>query len=173
MSHHSVRLGPSTLGDYLALGSWCPPKPGCDMSGVHQTVRWANGATINCTQRSTAVKSEQCRSQNCKVRTHRTVWCRKRTKDFNCQLLQTPTVGWYGTHRTMNNAMSGAPPDCPVCPSTATTGIVVGAINTPNHHHSSHPSFQTFTFNTRAKAYTPRHNQKIKSSSSLKINSSA
>jgi hypothetical protein len=26
-------------------------------------------------------------------------------------------------------------------PSTATTRIVVGAINTPNHHHSSHPSF--------------------------------
>jgi hypothetical protein len=27
--------------------------------------------------------------------------------------------------------MSGAPTDCPVCPSIATTGIVVGAINTP------------------------------------------
>jgi hypothetical protein len=50
---------------------------------------------------------------------------------------------------------------------------VVGAINTPNHHHSSHPSLQPFTFNTRAKDYTPRHNQKIKSSPSLKINSIA
>jgi hypothetical protein len=28
-----VRLGPSTLGDYLALGSWCPPKSGCDIVG--------------------------------------------------------------------------------------------------------------------------------------------
>jgi hypothetical protein len=65
--------------------------------------------------------------------------------------------------------MSGAPPDCPVCPSTATAGIMVGAINTP----TSHPSFQTFTFNTRAKTYTPRHNQRIKSSPSSKINSSA
>jgi hypothetical protein len=41
-------------------------------------------------------------------------------------------------------------------PSTATTRIVVGAINTPYHHHSSHPSFQTSTFNTRAKAYTSK-----------------
>jgi hypothetical protein len=32
------------------------------------------------------------------------------------------------------------------------------AINTPNHPHSKHPSFQNFTFNTRASAFTPRHN---------------
>jgi hypothetical protein len=32
------------------------------------------------------------------------------------------------------------------------------AINTPNHHHSKHPSFQHFTFNTRASAFTPGHN---------------
>jgi hypothetical protein len=43
-------------------------------------------------------------------------------------------------------------------PSTATTRIVVGAINTPNHHHSNHSSFLNFTFIARAKDYT-RHNQ--------------
>jgi hypothetical protein len=32
------------------------------------------------------------------------------------------------------------------------------AINIPNHLHSKHPSFQHFTFNTRASAFTPRHN---------------
>jgi hypothetical protein len=93
------------------------------------------------------VVSIEVRSQNCKVRTHRphrTVQCRKRTEDFNGQLLQTPTVCWHSTHQTMNNAMSGAPLDCQMCPSTATTGIVVGAINTPNHHHSSHQSFLNF-----------------------------
>jgi hypothetical protein len=58
-------------------------------------------------------------------------------------------------------------------PSTTTARIVVGAINTPNHHHSSHPSFLNSTFNTTAKAYNPRHNQKIKSSPSIKINSIA
>jgi hypothetical protein len=31
-------------------------------------------------------------------------------------------------------------------------------INTPHHHHSKHPSFQHFTFNTRASSFTPRHN---------------
>jgi hypothetical protein len=36
-------------------------------------------------------------------------------------------------------------------PSIATTRIVVGAINTPNHHHSSYPSLLHFSFNTRAK----------------------
>jgi hypothetical protein len=57
--------------------------------------------------------------------------CRKRTEDFNCQQLQTPTVGWRGTHRIVNNVVFAAPPDCPVCPSTAITRIVVGAINNP------------------------------------------
>jgi hypothetical protein len=56
----------------------------------------------------------------------------------------------------MNNDVSGAPLDCPVCPSTTTAGIVVGAINTPNHHHSSYPSIPTSSFNTRAKEYNPK-----------------
>jgi hypothetical protein len=36
--------------------------------------------------------------------------------------------------------------------------LVVGAINTPNHHTSSHPSFLANTFNTRASAFNTRHN---------------
>jgi hypothetical protein len=55
---------------------------------------------------------------------HRTVRCSKKTKDFNGQPLQTPTVCWRGRHRTVNSAMSGVP-------STTTARIVVGAINTP------------------------------------------
>jgi hypothetical protein len=62
----------------------------------------------------------------------------------------TPNSEQY--HVRYTTGLSGAP-------STATTRIVVGAINTPNHLHSSHPSFLNFTFNTRAKDYTPRHNQ--------------
>jgi hypothetical protein len=146
---------------------------------IHRNVRCAPNMSGKPTeQRSIApngrllwtVHNAEVRSQSCEVRTHRTVRCRKRRKVFNAQSLQTPMVGWHGTHRTMNNVVSGAPLDCPVCPSTTTARIVVGAINTPNHLHSSHPSFQHFTFNTRAKSYTPRHNQNIKSSSSLKIN---
>jgi hypothetical protein len=37
------------------------------------------------------------------------------------------------------------------------------AINTPNHHNSKHPSFLKFSFNTRASAFTPRHNSKHQS----------
>jgi hypothetical protein len=69
---------------------------------IHRTVRWANGATVNCAQRSTAlmmlqwtVEKSELPSQNaldCLV-CHRVVRCRKRTNDFNNQPLQTPTVG--------------------------------------------------------------------------------
>jgi hypothetical protein len=93
---------------------------------MHRTVQWANGQlrpTVDC--------GEQWTVDSAKVRTHRIIRCRKRTKDFNGQSLQTPTVSWCGTHQTINSVMSGVAPDYPVCPSTATTGIVVGAINTP------------------------------------------
>jgi hypothetical protein len=120
---------------------------------------------VNCAQRSTAMNSEQWTEQKSELQSQnapdclvclQTVRCRKRTKDFNSQLLQTTMVGLRGTHWTLNSVMSGAPLDCLVCPSTTTAGIVVGTINTPNHHHSSHPSFHIFTFNTRAKANTPK-----------------
>jgi hypothetical protein len=114
---------------------------------------------VDCDEQWT-MNNGQSRSQNYKVRTHRTVRCRKRTKDFNGQPLQTPIISWRGTHRTVNSAVFSAPPFCPVCPSTAMAGIVIGAINTPNHHHSSHPSFQNFTFNIRAKENTPKTQSK-------------
>jgi hypothetical protein len=48
---------------------------------------------------------------------------------------------------------------------------MVGAINTPNHHHSRDPSFQHIAFNTRALDFTPRHKQEIKSSPKSKNHS--
>jgi hypothetical protein len=72
--------------------------------------------------------------------------------------------------------MSGAPSDCPVCPSTAKKPMTrkwLEAINTPNHLSQWYTSFLKFTFNTRAIAFTPRHISKIKSPPSLKINSIA
>jgi hypothetical protein len=46
----------------------------------------------------------------------------------------------------------------------------LGAINTPNHHNSKHPSLLKFSFNKRASAITPRHNsKKIKASPSPKL----
>jgi hypothetical protein len=127
-------------------------------------VRWANGETVNCTNGRlwSTVKAHNAEvwSQSCEVRTHRTVRCSKKTKDFNGQLLQTPTVYWRGRHQIVNSVMSGAPLDCLVCPSTTMTGIVVWAINTPNHLYSSHPSLLHFSFNTRAKANTPKTQSK-------------
>jgi hypothetical protein len=36
--------------------------------------------------------------------------------------------------------------------------VWLGVFIALNHHHFKHPSFQHFTFNTRASAFTPRHN---------------
>jgi hypothetical protein len=43
------------------------------------------------------------------------------------------------------------------------------AINTPNHHNFKHPRFLSITFNTRALAFTPRHNSKDQSLSKSQI----
>jgi hypothetical protein len=47
------------------------------------------------------------------------------------------------------------------------------AINTPNHHHTKHPSILNIAFNTRAIDFTPRYNQSDRSTQSPQINSSA
>jgi hypothetical protein len=121
----TVRCPSQGTHELVTLGFFCESlrynSPDCAVCTGH--VWWANGATVNCVQRSTMVysKSEQCASQKLELRSqnapdcpvcHRTVRCCKRTRDFNGQLLQTPTVYWRGRHRTVNSVMSGAPPDC-------------------------------------------------------------
>jgi hypothetical protein len=71
-------------------------------------------------------------------------------KASNSQKLPNPN-GWvtWLTHRTVRCAHRQQ--------SAPTVLWWLRAINTPNHHHSKHPSFQHFTFNTRASAFTPRH----------------
>jgi hypothetical protein len=65
-----------------------------------------------------------------------------------------------------NGSLTWHTPETEQCPVRCTTGlsraplpatarIVVGAISTPNHLHSTYPSFLKFTFNTRAIAFTP------------------
>jgi hypothetical protein len=95
---------------------------------IHRTVRWDNEGTVIFAQRSTALTAAQSAAQksednlqrqvapDCPV-CHRNVRCSKRIDEFNGQPLQAPTVSWRGTHRTVNSGVSGAPPDCPVCPS--------------------------------------------------------
>jgi hypothetical protein len=81
-----------------------------------------------------------------------------------------------------NGVLTRRAPNSEQCPVRCTTGlsgalsptttrIVLGAINTPNHLYSRHPSFLKFTFNTIAITFTLRHIPKIKTSPSLQINS--
>jgi hypothetical protein len=83
-------------------------------------------------------KAHRTVNSTCPVH-HRTVWW-----PHLSELQRSNPNGWvtWLAHRIV----SGGTPDCPVRPSTAaspTTTLVVGAINTPNHHTSRHPSFQT------------------------------
>jgi hypothetical protein len=73
---------------------------------------------------------------------HRTVLCAKRSN------------GRQRNDRVQRSA------DNATVPSGATTILVVGAINTPNHHSSRHPSIHYSSFNTREIHNTPRHKSK-------------
>jgi hypothetical protein len=138
---------------------------------------WSNGRLH---QRSTAVDCAavwSVRSQKtvCDVRSYQTVRCTKRIDDFSVQQLQTPTIDWRGTHRTVNNRVSGAHRTVPCAhrqTKQPTTRMLVGAINTPNHLHSSKPSFPLSTFNTRSNNTIQRYIQSLQSSPSAIIKSS-
>jgi hypothetical protein len=86
------------------------------------------------------------------------------------ELQRSNPNGWvtWLAHRTVRwrTGLSGAPIDSNPTP---TVGLVVGAINTPNHHHFKAFKFSAITFNTRALDFTPRHKQEIKSSPKSKI----
>jgi hypothetical protein len=72
-----------------------------------------------------------------------------------CQKLQRSNPnGWvtWLAHRTVRCARRHH--------SSPTTILVVGAINTPNHHSSRHPNIHYSSFNTRAIHNTPRHMSK-------------
>jgi hypothetical protein len=84
-------------------------------------------------------------------------------KTSNGQMLQNPN-GWvtWLAHRTIRCAHRQQP--------APTVVWWLRAINTPNHHHHhKHPSFLSFSFNTRASAFTHRHNSKDQSLSKSQI----
>jgi hypothetical protein len=91
----------------------------------------------------------------------------------NCRLSQNPN-GWVTWRRTRQ---------CPVAHRTVrcahrqqpspTATWWLRAINTPNHHHTKHPSILNIAFNTRAIDSTPRHNKSGRSTQSPQINYSA
>jgi hypothetical protein len=115
-------------------------------------------------QRSTptvACKREQCADSSRRVRAapegapdiEQFMSGAPRSQSSNGRNRQNPN-GWvtWLAHRTVRCAHRQT--------SSPTTGLVVGAINTPNHHHSKHPSFSDISFNTKASAINTRHNSK-------------
>jgi hypothetical protein len=134
---------------------------------IHRTVRCASGQRLFNAQRST-LTDEKCstlprQKSEQQVRGHRTVWCRKRTKFQRSPELRTLTVGWHGGAPDSLQCLSGGAPNCLVRPLPAASQWLpwwLSAINTPDHHNSKHPRFLNITFNTRALAFTPRHNSK-------------
>jgi hypothetical protein len=96
-------------------------------------------------------KSEQCASQKSELRSQNAPDCPVTQKDKGLQWSTAPNA---------NGQLTWHAPDCPMCPSTTTAEIVVRAINTTQPPHSSHPSLLHFSFNTRAKANTPKTQSK-------------
>jgi hypothetical protein len=58
-------------------------------------------------------------------------------QDVRAPMVETVITVTVGS-RGWRTGLSGAPIDSSPTPMV---GLVVGAINTPNHHHSRHPSF--------------------------------
>jgi hypothetical protein len=145
--------------------------PDCPV--CHRTIWCASGATAK-SRNGRLWQELQCRTEvrTTKSEGHRTVRCRKRTKPQRSTRLRTLTVGWRGGALDSAHYLSGGTPDCPVRPSPAASQRLpwwLRAITTPNHHNSKHPRFLSITVNTRALAFTPRHNSKDQSLSKSQI----
>jgi hypothetical protein len=130
---------------------------------VHRIVRWVTGLS--------GVPAEQRLQRN--GRLQRTPAKALQCADSSRRVRAAPEGA-----PDIEQCLSGAAPDCPVpqavrAPTVETVRtlrcahrqqpsptavLVVGAINTPNHHYSRHPSFSDFTLNTRASAINTRHN---------------
>jgi hypothetical protein len=133
---------------------------------IHQTVWCATGLSgapaeqrlqLNGRLQRTPAKALQCSDSLRRVRAagrrrtgQQTVPVRcTRSQNSNGRNRQNPN-GWvtWLAHRTVWCAHRQQP--------SPTVELVVGAINTPNHLHSNHPSIHSFTFNTRAIYTTPK-----------------
>jgi hypothetical protein len=128
----------------------------------------SNGYCANRRLQKVNSARQRAQSQSRRQKMHRTVnsdcTVHHRTVQWSqlSELQRSNPNGWvtWLAHRTVRCAHRQA--------ASPTTILVVGAINTPNHHTSRHPSFSYFTFNTRASAINTRHKlNRIKASPSL------
>ena len=116
---------------------------------IHQTVRCAKRSNGSEAQRSTPTvacnvnnaRTDRAESEQ-RSKVHRTVnsACPVRHQTVRCtkmsELQRSNPNGWvtWLAHRTVRCARRQT--------ASPTSTLVVGAINTPNHHTSRHPSFQ-------------------------------
>jgi hypothetical protein len=132
----------------------------------------AYNATVDSNEnlKSATVRGQFAQSQSRRQKAHRTVNSdcpvhhRTVRWPWLSELQRSNPNGWvtWLAYRTVSRAPIDSSP-------TPTVGLVVGAINTPNHHHFKVSKFSTIAFNTRALDFTPRHKQEIKSSPKSKI----
>jgi hypothetical protein len=132
-----------------------PLCPICQRSNNYPAQRSSATAPDIATVRNSAWQSRaqsQRRTRHCTM----SVRCGTRlsgaTKRQTCQRSNaTNPNGWvtWLAHRTVRCTHRQQPPP--------TVVWWLRAINTPNHHHYKHLSFQHFTFNTKASAFTTRH----------------
>ena len=118
-----------------------------------------NSARLRAQKSEQRQKAHRTVNSDCPVH-HRTVrW------PHMSELQRSNPNGWvtWLAHRTVRCAIRQQP--------SPTTILVDGAINTPNHHSSRHPSIHYSSFNTRAIHNTPKHKSKplIKSKSPIQL----
>jgi hypothetical protein len=127
---------------------------------VHRTCPVSQLSNGQMRQRLTAVNSKKV--NNAQVRSQNAPDCSVQQEDKRLQRSNAPNSNGLLTWQAPDSEQY--PVQCTTrlsgVPSTTTARIVVGAINTPNHHHSSHPSLLHFSFNTRAKANTSKTQSK-------------
>jgi hypothetical protein len=151
LAHRTVRCATGQCPVYQAVQWWTNHSrefqgalrynsPDCLV--CHRTIRWASGATTIQRQRSTAIVpatvNSARQSQSSKVRGHRTVWCRKKTKAPTVDQLRTLTVSWRGWAPDNEQWVSGGAPNCSVLPSPAALANgykVVGCYKYPQPPH--------------------------------------
>jgi hypothetical protein len=153
------KVEPATLGKTQARSSI-----------IHRTVRCASGQRLSSVQRSTLTGAtvQHSAQQKLKCRSQRAPDCPMPHED------KAPMVDialnpndWVTCHRTGQRTVPVWCAHRQQPPQQILWWL--RAINTPNNHNSKHSRFLSITFNTRALAFTPRHNSKDQSFSKSQI----
>jgi hypothetical protein len=118
-----------------------------------------NSARLRAQKSEQRQKAHRTMNSHCPVHRRTVRWPRSQKLQWSNP---NGRVTWLA-HRTVRCAMRQKPPP--------TINLVVGAINTPNHHTSMHPSFSAIKPHTRAIDFIQDTYKEIKSSPKSKDHS--